>query len=45
MPKHPTKKKTTNIAIEPHPNLEEEIRHRAYEFYEKRGHYYATDGQ
>jgi hypothetical protein len=33
----PPKKKLKNSATEPHPNLEEEIRCRAYELYEARG--------
>ena len=37
MPKDWTKKPTANIATESHPNLEEEIRRRAYQIYEKRG--------
>ena len=37
MPKDRTQKPTTNIATESHPNLEEEIRLRAYEIYEERG--------
>ncbi len=37
MPKEPTKKPTANARTESHPNLEEEIRRRAYEIYEQRG--------
>jgi hypothetical protein len=37
MPKDRTQKPTANIATESHPNLEEEIRCRAYEIYEERG--------
>ena len=37
MPKDRTQKPTANIATESHPNLEEEIRRRAYEIYEERG--------
>jgi hypothetical protein len=37
MPKETTKKTPTNVSTEPHPNLEEEIRRRAYELYEFRG--------
>jgi len=33
----PIKKKPKNPATDSHPNLEEEIRHRAYELYEARG--------
>jgi hypothetical protein len=36
MPKEPVKQTSTNVSTEPHPNLEEEIRHRAYELYEFR---------
>jgi hypothetical protein len=37
MTNDPTKKKPKNPATESHPNLEEEIRRRAYELYEARG--------
>jgi hypothetical protein len=37
MPKDRTQKPTANIATESHPNLEEEIRRRAYEIYGERG--------
>jgi hypothetical protein len=37
MPKDPIKKTSRNVATKPHPNLEEEIRRRAYELYEERG--------
>jgi hypothetical protein len=37
MPKHRTQKPTAKIATESHPNLEEEIRHLAYEIYEEHG--------
>ncbi len=37
MPKDRTQKPTAKIAIESNPNLEEEIRRLAYEFYEERG--------
>ena len=37
MPKDRTQKPTANIATESHPNLEEQIRRRAYEIYEERG--------
>jgi len=37
MPRHPTKKRPTKIAIESHPNLEEEIRRLAFEIYAERG--------
>ena len=36
MPKDPTRKESANIVADP--NLEEEIRRRAYELYEERGH-------
>jgi hypothetical protein len=37
MPKDRTQKPIANIATESHPNLEEQIRRRAYEIYEERG--------
>ena len=37
MPRHPSKKQPNNIALDSHPNLEEEIRRCAYELYEERG--------
>jgi hypothetical protein len=37
MAKDPIKKTPTSVATETHPNLEEEIRRRAYELYEERG--------
>jgi hypothetical protein len=37
MPKDRIQKASANIATELHPNLEEEIRRRAYEIYEERG--------
>ncbi|HYL15132.1 MAG TPA: DUF2934 domain-containing protein [Terriglobales bacterium] len=37
MPKDLIKKTSTNVATTPHPNIEEEVRHRAYELYEERG--------
>ena len=37
MPKDRTQKPTANLVTESHPNLEEEIRRRAYELYETRG--------
>jgi hypothetical protein len=37
MPKDRTQKPTANIATESYPNLEQEIRRRAYEIYKERG--------
>ena len=37
MARDPMKKPSTSVATESHPNLEEEIRRRAYELYEARG--------
>ncbi len=37
MAKDPMKKPSTSVSTESHPNLEEEIRRRAYELYEARG--------
>lgn len=37
MPKDPIKSTATKLTPDPHPNLEEEIRCRAYELYESRG--------
>ena len=37
MPKDPPKKPIANTPSESHPNVEEGIRHRAYEIYEERG--------
>ena len=37
MPKDLPKKPMVNAPVESHPNLEEEIRRRAYELYEERG--------
>jgi hypothetical protein len=37
MPKDPTKKQPLDRTSGSHPNVEEEIRHSAYEFYEQRG--------
>jgi DUF2934 family protein len=37
MAREQTRKQPTDIASRPHPNLEEEIRRRAYEIYEERG--------
>ena len=36
MPKDPTHKPTVSAGSDTHPNLEEEIRRRAYELYEER---------
>jgi len=37
MPKEPIRTQFGDIPTNAHPNLEEEIRRRAYEFYEERG--------
>lgn len=43
MAKEPIRTQFKNVPIHGHPNLEEEIRRRAYEFYEERGREHGHD--
>ena len=43
MPKEPIRTQFRNVPIHAHPNLEEEIRRRAFELYEERGREHGQD--
>ena len=43
MPKEPIRPQLKNMPIQAHPNIEEEIRSRAYELYEERGREHGHD--